>query len=115
MDEIRLIYCPDTDVVQVSISEYLRGQTVAVPLEDMTILVSEDLDRIVGIDILDMPSFVQQAVSDALIPGGITGEELFEAAKPHLSAIMSMLARNLGPIAKEKVRAWDESVRQLAS
>ena len=56
MDSILMDYDPDTDVVRVRTDVPVRD-CLAVPLEDLTILVSHELDQIVGVNIDDLPSF----------------------------------------------------------
>jgi len=112
MDSFLMDYDADTDVVRVRTGVPLGG-AVAVPLEDLTVFVSHELDQVIGVNIDDLPSFVKRYVSDRLVPPSATGEALFLAAKPHLEALVSLFTRNLGPIAKDRVAHWDEVVASV--
>lgn len=109
---LRMLYDPDTETVRVRFADDLRD-SIAVPMEDLTILLSASLDSVLGLDIQDLPTFVRRYVADQLIPVGARGVQLFEAAKPHLDALMLLLTRNLGPIAKDRVALWDEIVQKV--
>jgi len=109
MEPVLMRYDPDTQVLRVRAVEE-PGPAVAVPGPDMTILVSEDLDHLVGIDILDLPLFTKQYLAD--VPPA-TGQDLFEAIRPRLESLMSLLSRNLGPWAKDRVAQWDELVGRM--
>lgn len=115
MDEPKLIYNPDTDVVQAAFTERVPSDAVAVPGEDLTILVSETLGRVVAIDIQDLPTFVRRYVPERVVPADLHGEELFAAARPYLQALMRLFARNLGPVAKDTIRLWDELAQREPS
>ena len=110
--EMRMLYDPSTEMVRVRFVDDLR-ESIAVPMEDLTILVSETLDTVLGLDIQDLPTFAKRYISDRLIPPGASGARLFEAAKPHLDALMLLLTRNLGLIAKDRVAQWDEIVHRV--
>ena len=115
--DLELIYNPDTDVVRAQRVGAALDGTVAVPLDDLILVMSEDLDRLVAIDIMDLPRFVERYVSDRLVPRNAEGEALFQLAQPHLRPLMTLLFRNLGPIAKDRIDGWDEQIakRHLAS
>lgn len=122
----RLSYDPDTDVVQATFAERVPADAVAVPGEDLTILVSESLGRVVAIDVQDLPSFVRRYVpelaelaelaeraelaehAEPQPPSALRGEELFAAARPHIETLLTLCARNLGPPPRESVRLWTE-------
>jgi len=113
MESFVMNYDADTDVVRVRVDESICD-AVVVPLEDLTILLSHELDQVIGVNIDDLPSFVKRYVSDKLIPREARGEALFVAAKPHLEALISLFTRNLGPVAKDRVAHWDELVSSVA-
>jgi len=108
---MRLFYDPSTDVVRVRAGNELTD-CVAVPLEDLTIFVTNNLDSVVGLNIQDLPTFVDRYVPDQVLPREASGEALFEAARPHIGPLMDLFLRNLGPVAKDRVAHWDELVRE---
>ena len=110
--EMTMLYDPSTNVVRVRTGE-IPQDCVAVPMQDLTVLVSEGIGRIVGIDIMDLRVFTQRYVADELIPRGVEGKALFEAAQRHLTAVTSLFFRNLGPLAKDQIRRWDEAMREV--
>jgi hypothetical protein len=112
--EMTMLYDPSTDVVRVRTGE-IPGDCVAVPMQDLTVLVSEGFGRIVGIDIMDLAAFARRYVSDRLIPAGARGDALFKAAEPHLAAVISLFLRNLGPLTKDQIRCWDDAMREMAA
>ena len=83
------------------------------PLEDLTILVSPELDKIVGIDVQDLQIFVSRYVASELIPSGLEGPALFDKAERHIERLTSMFLANLGPVAKDHVARWDEQVESI--
>jgi hypothetical protein len=113
MDSFVMNYDPDTDMVRVR-TDASACDAVAVPLEDLTILISHSLDQVVGVNIDDLPTFVERYVSNQLSPMGARGEALFIAAKPHLEALVALFTRNLGPVAKDRVAHWDEFISAYA-
>lgn len=112
MEAFVMNYDPDTDVVRVRTSDAPCDAT-AVPLEDLTILVSHELDQVVGLNIDDLPTFVKRYVADKLVPPGVHGQELFDAVERHLTALIQLFTRNLGPVAKDRVCHWDEFVSSV--
>jgi hypothetical protein len=108
MDRATLTYNPDTDVVQVQTSEQIPESTIAIPSEDITFVMSRDLNELVGFDIQDLPTFVERYLPAGLVPDGVEGEELFEKVRHHIEPFVSLMARNMAAYARDRVRHWQD-------
>ena len=102
---------PFTDVVRVPFAPDTEG-SVAVPLQDVTLLVAPGLDYIIEVEIQDLSSFVSRYIPADWIPGNLKGESLFEAAEPYLFQMAMLFKENFGPIAKDRIALSDDLHRK---
>ena len=108
--KVTITYDPDTDVLRV----LREGVTdsVDVPLEGeyMTVLVTEDLDTVVGIVIDDIPAFSRHWLNTS-----VEGKDLLSTF-PHFDALMSLLVlliQYLSTVAKTSSMEWDKLFSSL--
>lgn len=112
ISEPTLKYDSETGVVRARFGD--PEPCVAVPHNDFTLLVSEGLDRVVGVDFENLETFLSRYVDDRLIPGGKSGDDLFREAHRHLLPMVALITRNFAQGAKDAVAEHDDLVARIA-
>jgi hypothetical protein len=108
MDTYVSDYDAENDVLRVFTTNEAEIGGTAVPLRDFTLVVSDELDRVLEIVIDDATAFIKYFVlHDEAIPREAHGVDLLKIAQRDLENRILLIARNYGPIAKDLIARWD--------
>jgi hypothetical protein len=106
-ETVNLDYDAENDVLW-ALAEKPDTETIAIPGGPITVLVSGNLDRVVGLVFEHYASMLQKSRPDLkALPGPV----VFESSKDLLEPVVDSMIRSFGPIAKDRVARWLELTR----
>lgn len=103
-EAVRILYDASTDVLRVFTTPE-PVESIAVPGPSVTVLVSENLDRVVGIVFEHFASTMSANLSPA---SRDDPERLFREARGTIENLIPPLLESLAPQAKDRVAEWRE-------
>lgn len=105
-DPVILDYDAENDVLRAFV-EKPSADALAVPRGGVTVIVTEDLDRPIGIVV---EPFLARHPAAENLRDATARAAYFQGERHHLSVVMSLLIQSVAPLAKDDAARWMEIV-----